>query len=216
MDFNTGPESGSSGGDGQGTGGPPRGVSAGSGGEFDYRDPVQSFTDTVKRLILQPAAFFRGLTGLSDFLNPLIFALICSEIAVILGGVISLATRNQGFGGFIVALIVTPIGAAIGLFIGAGIFHLLVILIVGSGNSGYAGTFRVSAYSSATSLVSWIPIIGPIASLYGIYLAIIGIREVHSTTTGRAAIVVLIPAAVVLLLILLVVGAVVAFFISQR
>ena len=102
-------------------------------------------------------------------------------------------TRQPGFGSFLVSIILAPIFAAIGLFIGAGILHLLVMLIVGSRNSGFEGTFRVSAYSSVTSLVSWIPVIGWIASLYGIYLAIMGIREVHNTSTGKAAIVVLIP-----------------------
>ena len=98
-----------------------------------------------------------------------------------------------------------PIGAAIGLFIGAGILHLLVMLVIGSRSAGFAGTFRVSAYSSVTSLVSWIPVIGWIASLYGIYLAIVGLREVHNTTTGKAAVVVLIPALIVLCLILVLV-----------
>ena len=45
-----------------------------------------------------------------------------------------------------------------------------------------------------------------ILSLYGIYLAIVGIREVHNTTTGKAALVVLIPAAVALLIVLLLVA----------
>ena len=78
--------------------------------------------------------------------------------------------------------------------------------------------FRVSAYSSVTSLVSWIPVIGWIASLYGIYLAIMGIREVHNTSTGRAAIVVLIPAAVVILLVLIIITLVGAalFFSTQQ
>ena len=116
------------------------------------------------------------------------------------------------------SLIVAPIFAAIGLFIGAGILHLLVMLIVGSRNSGYEGTFRVGAYSSVTSLVSWIPIIGWIASLYGIYLAIMGIREVHNTSTGKAALVVLIPAVVLFLLALLIIAAVGAalFFGTQQ
>ena len=62
-----------------------------------------------------------------------------------------------------------------------------------------------------TSLVSWIPFIGAILSLYGIYLAIVGIREVHNTTTGKAALVVLIPAVVLLIVLLLVavIGAVI-------
>ena len=78
---------------------------------------------------------------------------------------------------------------------------VLIMLIVGSGNRGFAATFRVSSYSSVSSLVSWIPIIGWIASLYGVYLAIVGVREVHNTTTGKAALVVLIPVITIFLLV---------------
>jgi hypothetical protein len=216
VDFNTG--SGSSG----GSSGPPRVSGGASGGEFDYSDPVQSFINAVRSVVAAPADFFRGIRRQGDFVNPLIFAIICYEISAILGGLLSLVGVSmgdtQGFGSFLIGLILAPIGAAIGLFIGAGILHLLVMLIVGSRNSGYEGTFRVSAYSSVTSLVSWIPFIGWIASLYGIYLAIIGIREVHTTTTGKAAIVVLIPAVVVFLLVLLIIAAIGAalFFGTQQ
>jgi hypothetical protein len=216
VDFNTG--SGSSG----GSSGPPR-VSGGvSGGEFDYSDPVQSFIKAVRGVITAPVGFFRGIRHQGDFVNPLIFAIICYEVSAILGGLLSLVGVSmggtQGFGSFLISIILAPIFAAIGLFIGAGILHLLVMLIVGSRNSGYEGTFRVGAYSAVTSLVSWIPIIGWIASLYGIYLAIIGIREVHNTSTGKAAIVVLIPAVVVILLVLLIIAAIGAaiFFGTQQ
>ena len=202
MDFNT--ESGGSG----GSGGAPRRVSGGaSGGEFNYSDPIQSFVNTVRNVVTAPAGFFRGIRREGDFVNPLIFAIICYEVSAILGGIIALAFGSRGFGGFLASIIFAPIGAAIGLFIGAGILHLLVMLIVGSRNSGFEGTFRVGAYSSVTSLVSWIPIIGVIASLYGIYIAIMGIREVHSTTTGRAALVVLIPVVLVIILAVLILGA---------
>ena len=53
-------------------------------------------------------------------------------------------------------------------------------------------------------------IIGPLLALYGIYLSIVGIREMHGTTTGKAALVVLIPFAVVLV-VLLAVGAILLF-----
>ena len=223
MDFNTG--SGGreeSGGSPRGTGGPPRVSGGASGGEFDYSDPVQSFINAVRGVVTSPVAFFRGIRRQGDFVNPLIFAIICYEVSAILGGLLSLVGVSmggtQGFGSFIVGIILAPIFAAIGLFIGAGILHLLVMLIVGSRNSGFEGTFRVSAYSSVTSLVSWIPFIGWIASLYGIYLAIMGMREVHNTTTGRAALVVLIPAVVVFLLALLLIAAIGAaiFFGTQQ
>jgi hypothetical protein len=211
VDFNT--ESGGSGGAGRSPGGPPRVSGGASGGEFDYSDPVQG-------VVTAPVGFFRSIRREGDFVNPLIFAIICYEVSAILGGLLSLVgvTGTRGFGSFLIGIILAPIGAAIGLFIGAGILHLLVMLIVGSRNAGFEGTFRVGAYSAVTTLVSWIPIIGLIASLYGIYLAIVGIREVHNTTTGRAALVVLIPAVVVFLLVLLIIAAIGAaiFFGTQQ
>jgi hypothetical protein len=208
VDFNTGSGgTAGSGGSSGGAGGTPPRASAARGGEFDYRDPVQSLINTVRNVVTTPIGFFRGIIGHRDLVNPLIFAIICYEIAAILGGLLALVgiSGQRGFGSFIGSLVFAPIFAAIGLFIGAGILHLLVTLIVGSRNAGFAGTFRVSAYSSVTSLVSWIPVIGWIASLYGIYLAVVGVREVHSTTTVKAALVVLIPALIVLFLIVVLV-----------
>ncbi|MGH3147033.1 MAG: YIP1 family protein [Rubrobacter sp.] len=209
MDFNTG--SGGtegSGGSSSGPGGGSPRAAASTGGEFDYRDPVQSFISTVRNVVTAPAGFFRGIVGHTDLVNPLIFAIICSLITAILVALLGLiGVGERTFGSLLGGLLFIPISVAIGLFIGAGIFHLLVMLIVGSRNAGFAGTFRVAAYSSVTSLVSWIPIIGFIASLYGLYLAIVGLREVHNTSTGKAVIIVLLPSIVILLLVLLIVGA---------
>ena len=220
MDFNTGAGgAGDSGGPSAGPGGSPRGAQSAAAAEFRYTDPVQTFIATVQAVVLRPVDFFRGILRQGDLINPLIFALICYEVAAILGGllrVVGIGATNQGFGEFLVSIILAPIFAAIGLFIGAGILHLLVMLIVGSRNSGFEATFRVVAYSAVTSLVSWIPYIGGLLSLYGIYLGIVGIREMHNTTTGKAALVVLIPAAIVLLLVFFVIGAAAFFILSQR
>ena len=220
MDFNTGSGgAGDSGGSPGSPGGSPRGAQSAAAVEFRYTDPVQTFIATVQAVVLRPADFFRGILRQGDLINPLIFALICYEVAAILGGllrVVGIGATNQTFGGFLVSIILAPIFAAIGLFIGAGILHLLVMLIVGSRNSGFEATFRVVAYSAVTSLVSWIPLIGGLLSLYGIYLGIVGIREMHNTSTGKAALVVLIPAAIVLLLVFFVIGAAAFFILSQR
>ena len=132
-------------------------------GDYDLSNPVGSFVDVVRRVVVKPAEFFsriprRGTNA------PLIFALICIEISTILGGFLRLTLGPQvvgglrfaeqmgyGVGGFIAAIIFTPIGATIGLFIGAGILHLFVMLFVGEGNSGYEATFRVISYASVTS-----------------------------------------------------------------
>jgi hypothetical protein len=220
MDFNTGGSGGRSddesrplyGGEagGRPTGGSPRGP-AGAGGEFNLQDPIGSFISTVRSVLLNPVGFFRGIARRGDFVNPLVFALICALISGILGGIISfvfLLALGQdfggAFGGLILDIIRTLILAAIYLFIGAGITHLLVMLFVKPANAGFEATFRVASYVQVAQLISWIPIIGWIvAPVYAVVLAILGIREMHTTTTGTAALVVLIPVAIAILLLLL-------------
>lgn len=102
-------------------------------------------------------------------------------------------------------LIFAPLLTPVGLLIGAGIAHLFVMLFVRPSNAGYWATFRVFCYGSVTSLVSWVPAIGGLVALvWGVVLSILGIRELHSTTTGRAALVVLVPFAIVILLVSLI------------
>ncbi len=88
---------------------------------------------------------------------------------------------------------------------------MLVILIIRPSHAGYEGTFRVVAYASVIQLASWlaaIPILGILVliaiAIYGVVLSVIGIREIHATTTGRAVAVVLIPAIIFALLALLI------------
>jgi hypothetical protein len=188
-----------------------------SGADYDLSNPLESFADVVRRVVLQPVGFFAGLPRRGSLLNPLVFALICTEIAAIVGGILSLAgvggafvtgygfqaPENQGLGEFVGSVVFAPIGGAIGVFVVAGIAHLLVRLVVGANNAGFGATFRVAAYTSVTSLVSWIPFVGGLLALYGIYLSVVGIREMHNTTTGKALVVVVLPAIVIVVLALL-------------
>ena len=190
-----------------------------SGGDYDLSDPVNSFVDVVRRVLLQPAAFFTGLPRQGSFLGPLVFALICIEVSAIITGLLSFvdvpggitsffgASGDQGFLAFLGGLVIVPIAGTVGVFLTALLTHLLVLLLVGSGHSGFGATFRIVSYSSVTSLFGWLPFIGWVFSLYRLYLAIVGVREMHSTTTGRALLVVLLPAILVLLLVLVLVGA---------
>jgi hypothetical protein len=190
-----------------------------SEGDYNLSDPVNSFVDVARRVALQPVSFFTSLPRQGSFLGPLVFALICIEISAIITGLLSFidvpggittvlgARGDQGFLAFLGGLIIVPIAGTVGVFLTALVTHLLVLVVVGSGHSGFGSTFRIVSYSSVTSLVGWIPFIGWIFSLYRIYLATVGIREMHSTTTGRALLVVLLPAILVLLLVLVLIGA---------
>jgi hypothetical protein len=200
-------------------------------GEYNLSNLVGSFVDVARRVLFQPASFFAAMPRSGPLLNPLVFALICIEISVLLSALLVLVgvQRNPGFnpnpqtalpsvytpGSALLSIILAPIFGAIGLFIAAAIQQLLVRLVVGANNSGFAATFRVAAYTQVTGLINWIPILGPLLSLYGLYLAIVGIREAHDTTTGRAALVILIPFAVALLVALIVLLTLGIAFLSQ-
>jgi hypothetical protein len=97
------------------------------GGDYDLSDPVGSFVDVVRRVAFRRAAFFAGLPRQGSLLSPLMFALICIEVSVVLvglltflgvpGGITSLfgAKGNQGFLAFLGGLVITPIAGTLGV-----------------------------------------------------------------------------------------------------
>ena len=174
------------------------------GNEFTMADPVGSFMSTVTGVVTAPAVYFNNIRKSGDFVSPLVFSLICYAIAGVLSGISALLLGN-GIGQALSTMIVTPIVATLFLFIIAGIIHLFVMLLVKPSGTGYESTYRATAYSlPISSLVSWVPFIGPFigfaVGLYTIYLSIIGVRELHSTTTQSAALAVLIPVGILFLL----------------
>lgn len=192
------------------------GPARGTGGDYNLSDPVGSFVDVTRRVVTRPTEFFARLPRRGDFLSPLVFALICALVSAVLGGLLRLAwgaesvggvrfeSADGGFLGFLTSVLFVPIGSTIGLFVLAAVGHLLVVLFAGPQNSGFEATFRVVAYAAVTNLVNWIPLVGGLLGLYGLYIAVVGVREMHDTTTGRAALVVLLPVAAIMLVVLLV------------
>ena len=205
----------------------PGGASTGSTtAEFTYTDLVQSFVGTVGDLVTRPAEFFRGIARRGDFVNPLIFAVVCTVISAAIGGFLGILYAIVGIGdggvggavgAFVASIFFTPIISAVALFVCAGIVHLLVALIIKPADTGFEATFRVVSYTSVAQLASWVPILGPlVAFVASVTLSIVGVREVHETTTGKAALVILIPAAVALLVALFLIVVVGVLFLAAQ
>ena len=144
--------------------------------------------------------------------NPLIFALVCILVSTMLAALVGLSFSLIGgmqgaasaFGRLLLSVIFYPLLAVAGLFVGAGIYHLLLGLVVGQQRLGFGTTLRVYTYTSVALLIAWIPVLGwLLAPIWSVLLAIFGIREAHNTPTSKAALVVLIPPAVVLLFLFL-------------
>lgn len=186
---------------------------------YDLTNPARSFVSTVRAVLLDPVGFFRRLAPRGRMLNPLVFAIVCALIAtpfqLLVAPFDPLAGSNPGLNSLfsdlpstagpgevallgaiflLVFLLLVPLVATLSLYIGAGIYHLLVLLFVRPTGTNFEATFRVFAYTSVVALLSWVPVLGLLAALYGYYLAFVGIKEMHETTNGRALAVVLVPA----------------------
>ena len=178
-----------------------------------WEDGTQPFTqrliDTIKSVVTEPVAFYQRLKpSTGDWIKPYLFALICGYVGGIAGAVYStlfsfgmasfMPSSMRGMGLFsgtsiVMTLIITPFTVAIGLLIGTLLFHLL-LSIFGGASQGIEATYRTIAYAYTSSLAGVIPFLGGLIQFFWVlFLMIVGLREVHKTTTGKAAAAVLIP-----------------------
>jgi hypothetical protein len=100
----------------------------------------------------------------------------------------------------------SPFLIILGLFISSGVLHLFLLLVKGA-RAGFEATFRVAAYGYSANIFLVLPLCGGlIAAVWAIVLTIIGLREAHETTGGKAAFAVFLPVVVCCGLILVAVA----------
>jgi len=88
------------------------------------------------------------------------------------------------------------------LFIGAAWLHLWVYLF--GGRKGYRETLKALAFGETPALLlGWIPLVGILAGIWSLVLSVLGVRELHGITTGRALGAVIIAVIIPLLLLVL-------------
>jgi len=141
-------------------------------------------------VVTNPWNFFKSMPVTGGYQAPVIFIVINFFIS----GLLSAIFRKAGF----LSIITSPIGGVIGMFILAAILLLCFRIVKGTGD--YEATFRVLSYSSAVQVATWIPYIGWIASLYGLYLIVVGSSEVHRVSVAKSVLAVLIPVIVIILI----------------
>lgn len=160
----------------------------------------QGLLQTVQTSLFSVREFFSRLPLRGGFLNPLLYALIVETVGNMAGYVAGMAFENpflpqSGFSGgamVLLGLMIPPL-VLLGIFFWALLIHLS-LFVVGGAKQEFEASFRVVCYSSAADLFNVVPLIGAaVAVVWKTYMLIVGIREVHQTTTGRAAAAIFLP-----------------------
>ncbi len=193
---------------------PPYGPSGGSGLAWETR-PIgpESFLDTAKAFITQPAQAWAMTRETGDYTRPFLFALIVAWVGAIFNAVWStmfgaglmkmlpaqyhrFGALGMGGGGLFFNIIAAPIFIAIGLFIGTAIFHVSFMIVgaLSQSRSQFEGTFRAVSYSSIAHIAYVVPFVGGLLALvWRVYLMMLGVQQLHKTTQGKALAGILLP-----------------------
>lgn len=138
----------------------------------------------VKWVITDPAGYYQQMPRSGGYLEPVVFVAIMAAILGVISAIWSLfgAIGGVAAGGFFAALILTPIFAVIGAFIGAAILFVIWKLMGSSEN--YETAFRcqtsVAAIYPIVGIVAIIPYIGNILAIaWGAFLMIEASVQVH-------------------------------------
>jgi len=174
-----------------------------SGGGF-----IGAFLETTQEVLFSPTKFFKKAAGGKGYWSPFIFAMISG----IIGSGVGLLWQWLFFTGFVppqilsvttysviltFAIISIPFTIAFFIIVGSGVTHFC-LMIVGGNRKGFEATFRAICYSCSASLFYIVPIIGSfVGGIYIFILAILGVREGHEISTGKAVLAVLLPLIVV-------------------
>ena len=178
-----------------------------------------SFFATVMMVIKTPNLAYNTMQREGGFGTPLVYALIGGFVgamataiynSILQAGLLGIAGANGAGGeelavGFGVQIVVQlmigllggTIGIVIGTFISSGIYHLCLMVLGATKlpHQTFETTLRVVAYTTGTwSLLQLIPFCGAYAyGLVALVYTIIGFKEAHEITTGKAVLAVLLP-----------------------
>jgi hypothetical protein len=167
-----------------------------------------AFFETLKLVLLEPAAAFTAMKTTGGLAEPLIYAVSGGSVgclfyilfSVFLSSFGIMSDRNVfagmlGLGiGAIFLIILIPVFVAVGAFIGSAVLHLCLTL-VGGAKRDFETTFRVLCFSAGSAYpLMIVPICGGLISgIWCLVCECIGLAKAHDTTTGKALLAVLLP-----------------------
>jgi hypothetical protein len=200
---------------------PPPAAAAGPGIPWDHRERLGFFSalvETTRQVLTGPGAFFRAMPVSGGLGSPLLYATVIGWVGVVAAAFYQAIFRSvvgsswgglgadrpeiaallgwvEGWGGFAAQVVFGGVFVVIGVFIAAGILHL-VLMLLGGARRDFEATFRVVSFSQATSLLFLVPFCGQlVGGFWCLVLYVLGLAEAHQIGHGKAAAAVLLPLA---------------------
>jgi len=176
---------------------------------------VPALVETTQKVLTAPSAFFASMPVTGGIGGPLLYAIVLGSLGSIVSAVYSAVFRAlmgtslstlggsselrrfmpfvMGGASVVVQVVVAPILVILGLFVGAAIIHLMLLLLGGARN-GFEATLRVMCYTEAANVIRIVPACGELVfAVYCLVLTIIGLAAAHRIGMGKAAAAVVIP-----------------------
>jgi len=106
----------------------------------------------------------------------------------------------------VLLFVLVLVGGIIGAFIDGLWIHLWVYIV--GGRKGVGQTIKAVLYGATPyCLLGWIPIVNFIAEIWMIIVAILGVRQLHELSTGKAVLAVVIAIAIPLIIYIAIIAA---------
>jgi hypothetical protein len=185
-------------------------------------------------VLLSPSDFFKKMAVTGGLTDPLLFAMIIGTVGLMFLSIWDLvlhdsmqsimtpemrnaAGRSMSNGiASPFGMVMMPFLLIIWLFIVSGMLHLFLMMVRGA-KAGFEATFRVTSYSVSPFLFMVIPYCGMLITMFWMLtLIVIGLRDAHETTGGKATVAVFFPllfcCGAMLLAVVLFMGAIASSF----
>lgn len=164
------------------------------------RGAVAAFAETLQRVLFHPVPFFRATAPDRGAGAALGYAVIVGTLSLAVAFLWQHALGERVFferGGRYLRFfesraalagvsVFLPIGVAVGNLVWAAILHVC-LAVLGGARGTYGTTLKAVCYSSSATAFNVFPVCGAaVGAVWQVVLQVIGLRELHGTTTARA------------------------------
>jgi hypothetical protein len=164
------------------------------------RGPVAAFAETLQQALFHPVSFFRATAPDRGAGAALLYAVLVGTLSIAAafiwqralgeripfehgGRYLRFFDNRAALAGVTVFL---PVGVALGNIVWAAVLHVS-LAVLGGARGTYTTTLKAVCYSSSATAFNVFPVCGAaVGAVWQVVVQVIGLRELHRTTTARA------------------------------